>query len=77
VTTKWSKPVSRETSALVFSRGARKVVVTIHDTFVELRLKGHRRSETADLASLYRGACAARVFKEAAERRKRKKGKKS
>lgn len=77
MTTRWSKPVSRETGALVFSRGARPVIVTIHDTFIELRLKGTKTREVADLASIYRGAVRERVFKEAAERRKKRKGKKS
>jgi len=70
---RWNKPVSRETGAIVFSRGAKAVMVTIHDTFIELRLKGTRTREVADIASIYRGAVRERVFKEAAERRKRRK----
>jgi hypothetical protein len=72
--TKLTRPVSRETGAIIFSQGARVIVVTLHDTFIELRLKGTRKREVAELGTIYRTAVRDRVFNERAA--KRKKGKK-
>jgi hypothetical protein len=72
VTTRLSKPVSRETGALIFSKGHRAIVVTLHDTFIELRLKGTRKCETAELGTIYRMAVRDRVFAERAAKRKAK-----
>lgn len=70
MTTRITKPVSRLTDAFVFSKGTRAVVVTIHTTFIELRLKGTKQRETVDLAPLYKAAVLQRVMKEKAERKK-------
>ena len=70
------RPTVRLTAALVRDGGpARPVVVTVHPEFLELRLKGRRRSETLDLVAAYHGAVRARVMKERAERKAKRKGK--
>ena len=40
MTTRLTKPVSRETGSVIFSKGHRALVVTLHDTFYEAELGG-------------------------------------
>jgi len=57
-----TKPTTRLTSAWVRDRGMRAVVVTVHGSLIELRLKGCRQTETVDVASLWHQAVKARVI---------------
>lgn len=73
--TKLSKPVARETGAFVRDRGLRPLVVTLHDSFLELRPRGLRRGEVIDLAAVFGLAVRARLLREKAERAAAKKAK--
>ncbi len=55
--TKADKPVKRETYSRVRERGrTREIVVTIHSTWLELRLKGTRKSFQLDVEAAYHAA---------------------
>ena len=70
-----TKPTTRLTSGYVRERGMRQVVATLHGSLLILRPKGCRQEETLDIASLWYQAIKARVLRERAEKRaKRKKG---
>lgn len=69
MTTKSTKPVTRETSAYVRDRGLRPLIVTVHGSLLELRAKGLRSRETLDLAAAYGIAVRARLAVEKAERK--------
>jgi len=76
---KWGDPgscVKRVTEAIVISRGARKVIVTIYpDGVLGLRLSKHRKEEQVSAASVYRWAVTTRVAHEKWEKKQaRKKG---
>lgn len=77
MTTKSTKPVTRETSAWIRERGMRPVLVTITGGLLELKLKGLRTRETLDVASLYHYAVKQRVQREQAEKRAAKKARKA
>jgi hypothetical protein len=65
MTTACTKPVARLTSVALRDGGKRRLlVVTLHSTFLELRLQGTRRTEIVDLEASYFGAVKARVFSE-------------
>jgi hypothetical protein len=65
MTTRSSRPVTRETSAKVFDKGMRAVLVTIDSSSViELRAKGLRGVETLDVAWCYGEAVKQRVAEE-------------
>lgn len=66
-----TKPVTRLTSIAVRDGGKRRLlVVTLHSTFLEIRLHGTRRTETVDLESTYFRAIKGRVFKEKMDKSK-------
>lgn len=73
---RWGEPgsrVTRRTSAVVFSRGSRPVIVTVYpDGIIGLRLSKHRTEEFAHAADIYRGAVTARVRAEREAKRKKK-----
>lgn len=64
-----TKPTTRETSAYVRDKGLRPLVVTIIGSYIELRPKGLRSSETLDLAAAWSFALKARLAREKAERK--------
>ena len=72
----WGEPgsrVTRRTTATVYSRGARPVLVTIYpDGVIGLRLSKHRREEFVNASDMYRQAVATRVASERAAKRKAK-----
>ena len=76
MTTRSTRPVTRESSAFVRDKGMRPVIVTITGSMLELRAKGLRSREVLDLAYCYETAIKQRVARERAERsavrRKRK-----
>jgi hypothetical protein len=59
--TKSTRPVTRETSAVVRDRGPRAVIVTIVGSFIELRAKGLRSTEVLDAAWCYTAAIRQRL----------------
>ena len=69
MTTKSTKPTTRETSAFVRDKGLRPLIVTIAGSYVELRAKGLRSRETLDLAACYGLAVKQRLLREKAERK--------
>lgn len=75
----WGDPgshVTRRTSATVYSRGSRNVIVTIYpDGVIGLRLSKHRREEFVAASDLYRQAVTSRVRAEREAKRKARKGK--
>lgn len=75
MTTKSTKPVTRETSAFFRDKGLRPIVVTIVDSYLELRLKGLRTRETLDIGACYALAVKQRIVRlraeKAAKRKKR------
>jgi hypothetical protein len=73
MTTKSTKPVRRETSALVRDRGLRPLIVTVHHGLLLLRAKGLRREETLDLAGCYAIAIRQRLAREQAEKKAKRK----
>lgn len=73
MTTRSTKPVTRESSAYVRDKGLRPVIVTIQGGLIELRAKGLRSREVLDLAWCYQFAVKARVARERAERKASKK----
>lgn len=64
-----TKPTTRLTSAWARDRGLRAVVVTVHGSLIELRLKGCRQIETVDVATLWYQAVKARVMQEKAAKK--------
>lgn len=74
---RWGEPgsrVTRRTTATVYSRGSRPVIVTIYpDGIIGLRLSKHRREEYAGAADLYRQAVTTRVRIEREAKRKARK----
>lgn len=72
----WGEPgsrVSRRTTATVYSRGARAVIVTIYpDGVIGLRLSKHRREEYVGASDQYRQAVTMRVRLERDAKRKAK-----
>lgn len=68
MSTKSTRPVTRESSAFVRDRGMRAIVVTVVGSIIELRAKGLRSRETLDLAACYSIAVKQRLAKERAER---------
>jgi hypothetical protein len=75
MTTKSTRPVTRESSAFVRDRGLRPIIVTVSGSILELRAKGLRQREVLDLASCYSIAVKQRVASEKAERAAAKKAK--
>lgn len=75
----WGDPgsrVVRKTSALVYSRGSRQVIVAIYpDGIIGLRLSKHRREEFVSASDTYRRAVTTRVALERATKRAKRKGK--
>ena len=69
MTTKSTKPTTRETSAFVRDKGLRPVIVTVAGSYIELRAKGLRSRETLDLAACYGLAIKLRLSREKAERK--------
>jgi len=63
-----TKPVTRMSTALVRDKGLRPVVITIRDSFVEVRATGLRSTETMDIAAIYSWAVKARMARERAEK---------
>lgn len=74
MTTKSIKPVTRETSAFTRDRGLRPIVATIHHGMIELHAKGLRSREVLDLGALYEQAVKARVGREKAEKKAKRRG---
>ena len=68
MTTRSTRPVTRESSAFVRDKGVRPVIVTITGSMLELRAKGLRSCEVLDLAYCYEAAVKQRVAPERAER---------
>ena len=77
MTTKSTKPTTRETSAFVRDKGLRPLIVTIAGSYVELRAKGLRSRETLDLAACYGLAVKQRLLREKAERKGKRKARSS
>ena len=78
MTTKSTRPVTRESSALVRDKGLRPVIATISGSLLELRAKGLRSREILDLSYCYGLAVKLRVESEKAQRRAlRKQGSKA
>ena len=71
-----TSPVTRETCAYVRDRGLRAVIVTVSGGLIELRAKGLRSREVADISSIYMQAVKARVFRERAEKKAARKSRK-
>jgi hypothetical protein len=69
MTTKSTKPVTRESSALVRERGLRPIIVTIHGSLILLRPKGLRSEEVLDVAAAWSTAVKQRVAGELAAKR--------
>lgn len=69
---KLKKPVTRESSGVVFDQGRlRPVLITIEPgQLITLRLKGTRRSYSMDAAALYEAMVIQAVAAEAKEKRK-------
>lgn len=64
MTTRLTKPVSRETQVMIKDGGSAKpLIVTIEGQFITLRLKGRRSHEVVDLEAAFFGAIKARAFK--------------
>ena len=76
--TKAIKPVTRETLSSVQERSQlRPIVITIHPTYVQIRLKGQRRAYTVTMAQLWtlgarNAAEAARIARIEARKAKRR-----
>ena len=73
MTTKSTKPVSREMSAFVRDRGMRPLIATLHGSLLILRGKGLRREETIDIGACFDLAVKQRVCRERVEKKKAKK----
>jgi hypothetical protein len=74
MTIKSTRPVSRESCAVVRDKRLRPVIVTVVRDVIELRAKGFRSREILDVASCYYLAVRQRVASERAERRRRERG---
>lgn len=74
MTTLSTRPVTRETSSYVRDKGMRPVLVTISGGIIELRAKGLRSREVIDVAWAYEFAVKARVMRERAERKAKRRG---
>ena len=74
MTTKSTKPVTRETSAFVRERGFRPLIVTITGGVLLLRPKGLRSEEMLDIGNCYFLAVKQRVARERAEKKANRKG---
>lgn len=72
-----TKRTTRLTSAYVRDKGIRPVVVTVVGGIIELRAKGLRQVEVADVASLYLRLVRERVAREKAERKAKRKEKRA
>lgn len=68
MTTPSTRPVTRETTAVVREKGARAVIATLVGGVIQLRPKGLRTSETLDLGWCWQQAVKQRVAAERAER---------
>ena len=67
--TKSTKPVTRETSAIVHERGYRPLIATIHGSMFLIRPKGMHREEVLDIAAAWSMAVKQRVAREKADRK--------
>lgn len=72
MTTRSTRPVTRESSAFVRDRGLRPIIVTVVGSMIELRAKGLRSREVLDLAACYGIAIKQRLAREKAERAREK-----
>lgn len=71
--TRADKPVKRISYATVRDRGKmRQVVVTIHPTWIELRLLGTQRKFTLDIGALFDRAAMQEALRLVAEKKKAK-----
>lgn len=70
-------PVTRETSAYVRSKGLRALMVTVSGGLLIMRPKGMRQEEALDLASIYNYAIRSRVMREQAEKKAKRKARRS
>ena len=70
-----TSPVTRETTSFVRDKGMRPLIVTVRGSILELRPKGLRSVEVADLATIYYSCVKARVAREKAEKKQKKRGK--
>jgi hypothetical protein len=77
MTTRSTKPVTRETSAYVRDKGLRPLIATISGSVLIVRAKGLRNREVLDLSYCYSIALKQRVAQERAERKQLRKVKKS
>lgn len=68
------KGVTRETTAYVRDRGLRALIVTVRGGILELRPKGNRSTEVADLGTIWQRCVKERVAREKAEKRAARKG---
>lgn len=68
-----TSPVTRQTSAYFFERGTRPIIVTLTGSIIELRLKGTKRRETVDVASVFNRAVKERVIAEKAAKKAERK----
>ena len=73
MTTKSTKPVTRETSAFVRERGFRPLMATLHGSMLLLRPKGMRSEEVLDLGAAWSLAVKQRVARERADKKAAKK----
>lgn len=77
MTTKATKPVHRETTALVRERGFRPLIATLHGSLLLLRPKGLRSEEVLDIGAAYSIAVKQRVNREQAEKRAARKSRRA
>lgn len=64
MTTRSTKPTTRETSAYVRELGIRPLIITVFGAVIELRPKGLRGREVGDVASIWRHLVRERVARE-------------
>jgi hypothetical protein len=73
MTTRSTKPTTRETSAYVRDKGMRPVLVTIQGGILEFRAKGLRSREILDVAWCYETAVKSRLAHDRAQRKSNRK----
>jgi hypothetical protein len=67
--------VTRLSSAFVRDKGLRQLIITVVDSYVEIRCKGLRSRETMDISAIYGMALKSRMAMEKAQRKAARKGK--
>lgn len=76
MTTRSTRPVTRQSSAFVRDKGRRPLIVTVTGSMLELRAKGLRTREVLDLAYCCETDVKQRIGRERAERLAARSGRK-